>query len=356
MVHLAKYPPCCYNIKGRKGCKPPSNKREKWCNMNTNEVLNTNNAPPSSQKPELSVKSICKSFGEKEVLRDVSLTIQAGTALGLLGRNGAGKTTMIRIIMGVFFPDQGEVLLNGRPIDRQRVRIGYMPEERGLYPKKLIAEQLLYLAMLRGMSKAEAKKACDKWLDRMGMTEYKNKKLETLSKGNQQKIQLAATLMCEPQIVILDEPFSGLDPVNALLLKDVIKEMINGGAIVLFSSHQMNYIEEFCENIAILNGGRVVLSGSIPEIKRSYRRNTIAVRSQQADQLAPLVLRTMGEGVLSVTADEQAADTVLVRLKQPELKEQLLTVLAQSQTDIDSFSVCEPSLNDIFVEYTEAGI
>ncbi len=219
---------------------------------------------------ELNIRGIEKHFGEKEVLKDISLTAKSGAALGLLGRNGAGKTTTIRIVMGVFFPDKGEILYNGKPLDRKKVRIGYMPEERGLYPKKRIDEQLIYLAMLRGMNKADARQACDKWLDRMGMNEYKVKKLETLSKGNQQKIQLAATLMCDPQIIILDEPFSGLDPVNAMLLKDVIKEMIDGGAVVLFSSHQMNYIEEFCDSIAILNGGKIVLDGRITDIKHSY--------------------------------------------------------------------------------------
>ena len=177
---------------------------------------------------ELKAENIFKSFGEKEVLRDISICAQSGTALGLLGRNGAGKTTTIRIIMGVFFADKGKVLIDGKPIDRNNIRIGYMPEERGLYPKIKICDQMVYLAQLRGMTSKEAQKACDKWLERMSMTEYKNKKLETLSKGNQQKIQLAVTLMCNPQIVILDEPFSGHDPVNAMVLQDFIKVMIAG--------------------------------------------------------------------------------------------------------------------------------
>ena len=305
---------------------------------------------------ELKVSNIVKNFGEKEVLRDVSFSAESGTALGLLGRNGAGKTTAIRVVMGVFFPDGGEVLIDGRPIDRNGIRIGYMPEERGLYPKKIIAEQLIYLAMLRGMNKAQAVKACDKWLERLGMSEYRNKKLETLSKGNQQKIQLAATLMCDPQIVILDEPFSGLDPVNAMILKDVIKEMISGGAIVLFSSHQMNYIEEFCDNIVILNGGRIVLDGRISEIKHGYPRDRIAVSSSRTDEIVPYLLEKAGDIILSAEASEEEDNTVLLRIKKPEMKNRLFALISQSGIDIDSFRVCEPTLNDIFVEYTEVGI
>lgn len=291
---------------------------------------------------ELEIKSLCKSFGEKEVLKNISFTAQGGSALGLLGRNGAGKTTTIRIIMGVFFADSGEVLMDGKPVDRRKIRIGYMPEERGLYPKKQIAEQLVYLAVLRGMTKNDAKKACDRWLERMGMSEYKNKKLETLSKGNQQKIQLAATLMCDPQIVILDEPFSGLDPVNAMILKDVIKEMIAGGSVVLFSSHQMNYIEEFCDSIAILNGGQIVLSGELRQIKRQYPRNKLKISSLQADAIC---------AELGQKCARREDGSLLVTMDSPGDKAAFMTSLARKY-DIDDMGVFEPSLNDIFVEYT----
>ena len=301
---------------------------------------------------ELKVQNVFKNFGEKEVLRDISLSAQSGTALGLLGRNGAGKTTTIRIIMGVFFADKGEILIDGKPINRDKIRIGYMPEERGLYPKIKICDQMAYLAQLRGMTSKEAQKACDKWLERMSMTEYKYKKLETLSKGNQQKIQLAVTLMCNPQIVILDEPFSGLDPVNAMLLKDVIKEMIDGGAIVLFSSHQMNYIEEFCESIAIINQGKIAIDGKISEIKHSYPRDRIAVISSQYEKIAPFVLQRMSEHIIDVKNDGE--NTLVIRMKSPDFKNRLFAEL--SDFDIDCFKVCEPSLNDIFVEYTEGGI
>lgn len=303
---------------------------------------------------ELKVQNVFKNFGEKEVLRDISLLAQSGTALGLLGRNGAGKTTTIRIIMGVFLADKGKVLIDGKPINRDKIRIGYMPEERGLYPKIKICDQMAYLAQLRGMTSKDAQKACDQWLERMGMTEYKTKKLETLSKGNQQKIQLAVTLMCNPQIVILDEPFSGLDPVNAMLLKDVIKEMIDGGAIVLFSSHQMNYIEEFCESIAIINQGKIAIDGKISEIKHSYPRDRIAVTSSK-DYVAigEFALKNMSD-ITEMEYDGE--DTLIFKMKSPDCKNRLFAELSQKNFDIDCFKVCEPSLNDIFVEYTEGGI
>ena len=211
-------------------------------------------------------KGLTKNFADKQVLQGISLQTQGGKALGLLGRNGAGKTTTIRIIMGVFPADSGEILIDGQPIRRERINFGYLPEERGLYPKKIISEQLLYLAELRGSSKKAALSAMDHWLQRLEMGAYKNKKLDTLSKGNQQKIQLVATLISNPDFVILDEPFSGLDPVNAMLLKDVVHELIDDGKIVLFSSHQMSYVEEFCDDIAILHQGRIVLSGNISPI------------------------------------------------------------------------------------------
>jgi len=208
---------------------------------------------------KLEMKNICKSFGEKRVLNNVSLTAEGGKALGLLGRNGAGKTTSIRILMNVFSANSGEILLNGKQMDYNSVKFGYLPEERGLYPKKKIIDQLVYFAELKGMKKNDAVKAVDYWLERLSMQEYRNKRLDTLSKGNQQKIQLITALAHNPQIIILDEPFSGLDPVNAMLLKDVVKEEIEKGKIIFFSSHQMNYIEEFCNDIAILNNGMVAV-------------------------------------------------------------------------------------------------
>lgn len=302
---------------------------------------------------DFKTEQITKSFGEKQVLKNVNLHTQSGSALGLLGRNGAGKTTTIRIIMGVFPPDSGRVLADGAPIQRSRVNIGYLPEERGLYPKKPILEQLLYLAELRGMSRRDAKASAKRWLDRLEMGEYLNKKLDTLSKGNQQKIQLAATLITDPDFVILDEPFSGLDPVNAMMLKDVVKELIAQGKIVLFSSHQMNYVEEFCDSIAILNRGEIVLSGSIREIKRSYDRSKIMVSSVQNDKIARFCRESLPD---LVTKTEPLEDSLKIYLNSPDAKSALISALVAQHFDLDSVRVYEPSLNDIFVEYTEDAV
>ena len=289
---------------------------------------------------ELKRCDVYKSFGEKEVLKGVSLTAEGGKAFGLLGRNGAGKTTTIRILMDVFPADSGQILVDGAPIDYAKVGFGYLPEERGLYPKKKIVDQLVYFAELKGMGRADAVKEVDRWLERLGMSEYRNKRLDTLSKGNQQKIQLITALAHDPEVVILDEPFSGLDPVNAMLLKDVVKEQIAKGKIVLFSSHQMNYIEEFCDSIAILNGGRVVLSGDLHQIKRDYPRDRLVVRSAQREQiLAQVPGAVPGED-----------GTVLVELADPDKKQTVMRQLAEG-FDVDEIRVFEPSLNDIFVQY-----
>ena len=289
----------------------------------------------------LELKNIDKSFGEKVVLRGVSFAAEGGKAFGLLGRNGAGKTTTIRIIMNVFPAGGGEVLLDGKPIDYNNVGIGYLPEERGLYPKKLIIDQLVYFAELKGMSRKAAISAIDYWLGRLGMTEYRNKRLDTLSKGNQQKIQLITALAHDPHIVILDEPFSGLDPVNAMLLKDVVKEQIAKGKIVLFSSHQMSYIEEFCDSIAIINAGKVALSGDLYDIKRNYVRDKLVVSTPAPDK----IIADFG-----ATASKREDGTLLIKLASPDDKRDTMKRLVECY-DIDEVKVFEPSLNDIFVEY-----
>jgi len=289
----------------------------------------------------LELRNIEKSFGEKKVLTGVSFKAEGGKAFGLLGRNGAGKTTSIRILMDVFPANSGEVLIDGQPIDYNKIGIGYLPEERGLYPKKIIIDQLTYFAELKGMSRKEAVKSVDYWLERLGMTEYRNKKLETLSKGNQQKIQLITALAHDPDIIILDEPFSGLDPVNAMLLKDVVKEQIAKGKIVLFSSHQMSYIEEFCDSIAILNNGVVALHGDLHNIKRDYPRDRLVVKTETPDS----IIVDFGS---SCTVMENG--DLMIRLGSPSEKKATMTRLVENY-DIDEVKVYEPSLNDIFVEY-----
>ena len=289
----------------------------------------------------LELRNIEKSFGEKKVLTGVSFKAEGGKAFGLLGRNGAGKTTSSRILMDVFPANSGEVLINGQPIDYNKIGIGYLPEERGLYPKKIIIDQLTYFAELKGMSHKDAIKEIDYWLGRLGMMEYRNKRLDTLSKGNQQKIQLITALAHNPDIIILDEPFSGLDPVNAMLLKDVVKEQIAKGKIVLFSSHQMSYIEEFCDSIAILNNGVVALHGDLHDIKRDYPRDRLVVRTEYPEKIREdygTACRVMDNGDL------------MIQLASADEKKAVMTRLVENY-DIDEVKVFEPSLNDIFVEY-----
>ncbi|MGI6278963.1 MAG: ABC transporter ATP-binding protein [Acutalibacteraceae bacterium] len=290
----------------------------------------------------LELKNIHKAFGEKQVLTGVSLKAVGGKAFGLLGRNGAGKTTSIRILMDVFPADSGEVMIDGKPIDYNKIKLGYLPEERGLYPKKVIFDQLTYFAELKGLSRKAAQKAVDFWLERLEMTEYRNRRLDTLSKGNQQKIQLITALAHDPDIVILDEPFSGLDPVNALMLKEIVKEQIQKGKIVLFSSHQMSYIEEFCDSIAIIHDGKIVLQGDLREIKRNYVRDKLVVR---AVNLKPI----MDDFGAACSLAENGE--LIIKLDSAENKKTVMQRIIELY-DIDEVKVFEPSLNDIFVEYT----
>ena len=297
----------------------------------------------------LEVQELKKSFGEIEVLHGISFHVESGSALGLLGRNGAGKTTTIHILMDVFKANSGSLVMDGKPFKAREYQIGYLPEERGLYPKKTVGEQLVYLAMLRGLNAKEAKEQTKKWLARMGVSEYENRKLETLSKGNQQKVQLAQTLLCNPDIVILDEPFSGLDPVNAQILKDVIKEQIEAGKIVIFSSHQMSHVEEFCDEIAIMNHGDIVLSGNLREIKREFGKDRLVVASlgETPEELAEL-LKTKFSDLLDVEKVQQSQ--VVVKEKKEGNKPAIMQKLIEEGVDIEFLGLYEPSLHDIFVE------
>lgn len=290
----------------------------------------------------LQVNDIYKNFGQKEVLKGISFKAEGGKAFGLLGRNGAGKTTTIRIIMNVFPADKGELTVDGKKIDYSKIKLGYLPEERGLYPKKLIFDQLMFFAELKGMNKTDAAKSIDYWLCRLEMSEYKNKRLDTLSKGNQQKIQLITALVCDPDVIILDEPFSGLDPVNANLIKDIVKEQLEKDKIVLFSGHQMNYIEEFCDDIALLSEGKIALSGNLNQIKRSYPRNKLVVRS--VDKLK-IIDRFKDK------ASSLSDDSLLLTLEHENDKHNVSAFLFNNY-DVDEIKVFEPSLGDIFVEYT----
>ena len=290
----------------------------------------------------LELKNIEKSFGEKKVLTGVSFKAEGGKAFGLLGRNGAGKTTSIRILMDVFPANSGEVLIDGQPIDYNKIGIGYLPEERGLYPKKIIIDQLTYFAELKGMSRKEAVKSVDYWLGRLGMTEYRNKKLETLSKGNQQKIQLMVALLSDPELLILDEPLSGLDPVNADLFKSIIHEEVEKGKYLIMSSHQMATIEEFCTDLTILNRSKVVLQGNLAEIKKSYGRINLHIKAEQ--ELKPYIEKA------DVQLLSQVGYTYQCKVRGEEHANTLLKALVADDVTLIAFELREPSLHEIFVE------
>lgn len=298
---------------------------------------------------KLELKDITKSFGDKEVLKGISFSVESGKALGLLGRNGAGKTTTIRVLMDVFHGNSGEILLDGKKFNPRKVQIGYLPEERGLYPKRTVLEQMVYLARLRGVSKAKALCNAKKWLNRMEMMQYQMDLLEKLSKGNQQKVQLASTLVCDPDIVILDEPFSGLDPVNSQILQDVVRELIADGKIVIFSSHQMSYVEEFCEEVVIINHGEVVLSGNLDEIKREFGRDQLVLSGvgMTAQETKGLVESQLGS-MVEVTGTKK--EDVIVKLSAQTTRNELLRSLTELERfDVEHFETYKPSLNDIFV-------
>lgn len=308
---------------------------------------------------KLDVIEISKSFGEKKVLDRISFSAESGSAVGLLGRNGAGKTTTIRIIMGFFPSDSGSVLVDGVPLDPTKIKIGYLPEERGLYPKKKIGEQMIYLARLRGMTASAAETSVRYWLGRVGLEEYYDKRLDVLSKGNQQKIQLALTLVNQPDIIILDEPFSGLDPVNALMLKNLIAEYTAEDKLALFSSHQMNQVEEFCDEVAILNDGKIALSGNLREIKRGYPRDVLSVSldcsasdEDRAYRELEVLLRSTPLMPV-VRGTEKRGDALRINLSDPAGKDVVLRALLDRGINLSHFDILEPTLEEIFIAATK---
>ncbi len=290
---------------------------------------------------KLEIKELHKSFGENHVLKGINIHAESGKALGLLGRNGAGKTTTIRILLNIFQADSGEILLDGKPIDISKIKIGYLPEERGMYPKKKILDQLVYFAELKGLGHKEAQTKCREWLERLELSDAANKRLDTLSKGNQQKVQLITALINDPDIIVLDEPFSGLDPVNARVLEDVVHEQIHNDKIVFFSGHQMNYIEEFCNDIAILNHGEIVVHGALDDIRHTYPRNKLIIRSKDVNAIKENYGGTLDD-----------KNNLLITLDEEQQKNEVMLQLTKHY-DIDEIKVYEPTLTDIFVDYTE---
>jgi ABC-2 type transport system ATP-binding protein len=296
----------------------------------------------------LKVEELRKSFGNKEVLKGISFETKSGTSLGLLGRNGSGKTTTIRIIMNIFKADSGKATIDGVSSAKFVNKIGYLPEERGLYAKRLISEQLGYLGELKGLKFKDAQSRGLKLLKKLDAEEFYNKKLNTLSKGNQQKVQLAVALINDPEIVILDELFSGLDPVNSLILKELVSEIASQGRIIFFSSHQMGQVEGFCNDICIINKGEIVLSGNLKQIKKSYPRDKVIITTEDGDAGALFnKLTSLGINSSNIT---KTYDGCCVKLTSGLDKAKLFADVSASGADISSFSIKEPTLEEIFIE------
>lgn len=290
----------------------------------------------------LEVKDVNKNFGTKHAVDNLSFTIDKPGAFGLLGTNGAGKTTTIRMILGIIKKDTGIINWNGKEVQRENVNFGYLPEERGIYPKTKVYDQLMYFAKLKGISKQEADKAIKYWLERLELEEYTNMPAEKLSKGNQQKVQFITAVMHDPELIVLDEPFSGLDPINTELLKDIMIELISKNKYIIMSSHQMSSIEEFCTDLVILDRGKTVVKGNLNKIKNGYKANKIEVEAlENIDNL----IKELGLSVIF------AKDNVYeIAIKDEEEGHKLYNLLAEKNIKINKFEIKKPSLHDIFIE------
>ena len=292
-------------------------------------------------------KNVCKNFGTKVALDNVSLDVPEGKIYGLLGPNGAGKTTMIRIINRITIPNSGEVLFNGRPITQRDVeKIGYLPEERGLYRKMEVGDQAMYLAQLKGMSEKDARAELKKWFVKFGIQDWWKKKVEELSKGMAQKVQFITTVVHKPSLMILDEPFSGFDPVNAELIRKEILELKEQGATIILSTHNMESVEELCDNIALINKSHLVLSGGVDEIRRQYGNNHVELIYSGENVLAPV------EGLFSVIsdADDNGRHTAVLSLDHEGLGNEVLTTVIGQGLLVNSFKELLPRMNDIFIK------
>ena len=287
-----------------------------------------------------------KSFGAKKVLKGVNFTAKSGVANGYLGRNGSGKTTSFRILLDIFKPDKGQILLDGKKLDHKKVKIGYLPEVRGMYDGVGLVDQLTYFGMLKGMKKKAAQTEAKKWLEYFDLKDDKQA-LKTLSKGNAQKIQIIQSVMNDPDILVFDEPFSGLDPVNVSKLKEIINNFIKRDKLVLFSSHQMPVVETFCEDIHILEKGEIVLSGNLDYMKKQLGHGKMILSvSNITNQELYANLRSLPMGIdLSLKPEG-----VLLDFKEPDAKRELLNKLAGSSFDIEEFKLYKPTLEEIFKE------
>ena len=296
--------------------------------------------------PLLRLSNLKKYYATQKAVDDISFEIQKGSIFGLLGPNGAGKTTLLRMITGIFYPDGGDIILDGKPFNSidDIQKIGYMPEERGLYKKMKIGEQALYLAQLKGLSKAEATEKIKYWFKKFEMETWWNKKVEDLSKGMSQKLQFVITVLHEPKLIILDEPFSGLDPLNANLIKEEIYNLAKKGATIIFSTHRMEQVEEICDHIVLMNLGKKILDGTVTDIKQQFKENNFLIQTDNevAINSNPIF-----------TTVSNAHNKILVKINEGYQSNDVLKYLLQENVNIVSYNELLPSLNDIFIKLVE---
>jgi len=299
-------------------------------------------------KPILTVSHLKKYFSGQKAVDDISFTIEQGSVFGLLGPNGAGKTTLLRMITGIFFPDEGNITLDGQPFEplRDNSFIGYMPEERGLYKKMKIGEQALYLAQLKGLSKSEAMENIKEWFVKFQMESWWNKKVEDLSKGMSQKLQFVTTVVHKPKLIILDEPFSGLDPVNANLIKDEIFRLAKEGATIIFSTHRMEQVEEICDHIILVNKGTKILDGTVGNIKQDFKENIFEIGFDEN-------ILAEHTAIHLFDVKEVKDKKVRIRINAGFSNNDVVQFFIQKGLNIRSFNEVLPSLNDIFIKLVQ---
>ena len=287
-----------------------------------------------------------KYYATQKAVDDISFEIEKGSIFGLLGPNGAGKTTLLRMITGIFYPDGGEIILDGKPfnpaIDIQQ--IGYMPEERGMYKKMKIGEQALYLAQLKGLSKSEATEKIKYWFKKFEMESWWNKKVEDLSKGMSQKLQFVITVLHEPKLIILDEPFSGLDPLNANLIKEEIYHLAKKGSTIIFSTHRMEQVEEICDHIVLVNLGKKIIDGTVADIKQQFKENIFSIQTDHATALTD-------NEIFDIMGSDK--NKTLLKIKEGRHSNDVLKHLLQQNVNIMAYNEVLPSLNDIFIKLVE---
>ena len=290
----------------------------------------------------LILKNVSKTYVGKKAVDNISLVLEKPGVFGLLGTNGAGKTTTIRMLLGIIKKDSGEITWNGKKVERKNVNFGYLPEERGVYPKTKIYDQLMYFAELKGMQKEQADIEIKKWAKELKVEEYLQMPAEKLSKGNQQKIQFMTAIIHNPELIVLDEPFSGLDPVNTEILKNIIIDLVSKGKYIIMSAHQMATIEEFCSDILILNRGKTVLQGNLKEIKKTYPANRVQV---YADRNIDKYIEEFG-----LEKENEKNNEYTIKINDEEVAHKLLDKLVKDGIRIEKFEIMKPTLNDIFIE------